>query len=94
MGDEAIWSLEERFWTGGEEHYSGTLDPECAQGHREGARPYEAYCTSTYRAHDRWLLIQHQRRDLGPGGPPAWEPSSSGECPRPSKSGRVSLSSS
>jgi hypothetical protein len=29
---------------------------------REGADPYAAYCTSTYRREsDRWRLIQHQQ---------------------------------
>lgn len=27
--DEELWSLEERFWTGGVEHYERALDPEC-----------------------------------------------------------------
>ena len=33
-----------------------------ARGLRDGAAPYEAYCTSTYRgAGDRWRLVQHQQ---------------------------------
>lgn len=33
-----------------------------ARGLRDGAAPYEAYCTSTYRrAGDHWRLIQHQQ---------------------------------
>ena len=29
MSDDAIWSLEERFWTGGEDHYGSALHPAC-----------------------------------------------------------------
>ena len=29
MADEEAWRAEERFWTGGEDHYRGALDPEC-----------------------------------------------------------------
>ena len=33
-----------------------------ARGLRDGAAPYEACCTSTYRdAGDRWRLVQHQQ---------------------------------
>lgn len=33
-----------------------------ARGVRDGAAPYGAYCTSTYRRDgDRWLLVQHQQ---------------------------------
>lgn len=33
-----------------------------AEGRRDGAPPYRAYCTSTYRKDgDRWRLIQHQQ---------------------------------
>jgi hypothetical protein len=34
-----------------------------ARAEREGASPYEAHCTSTYRrlAHDEWRVIQHQQ---------------------------------
>lgn len=33
-----------------------------ARGQRDGAAPYEAYCTSTYSsAGDRWRLVQHQQ---------------------------------
>ena len=33
-----------------------------AHGKRDGAPPYEAYCTSTYRhAGGRWRLLQHQQ---------------------------------
>jgi hypothetical protein len=33
-----------------------------ARGVRDGAAPYEAYCTSTYRRDgDRWRLVQHQQ---------------------------------
>ena len=33
-----------------------------ARGRRDGAAPYEAYCTSTYRkAGGRWRLVQHQQ---------------------------------
>ena len=32
------------------------------RGRRDGAAPYDAYCTSTYRkADDRWRLVQHQQ---------------------------------
>ncbi len=111
MNDQAIWSLEEQFWTGGEDHYRRALDPKCvmafpapagiiagpriaetlkgaprwssvsmterhtvrpspdivviayqAQGRREDAAPYGAYCTSTYRrSTDGWRLVQHQQ---------------------------------
>ena len=99
---DAIWALEERFWTGGEDHYRSALDPACvmafpapagvmsgpsiaaslaqaprwssvvmsgrhvarpapglivlgyrAQGQRDGAALYEAFCTSTYRSRRR-----------------------------------------
>jgi hypothetical protein len=109
--DEEAWRTEERFWTGGEDHYREALDPACvmafpppagiiagtgiaralagaprwlsvamaerhasrpsddllvlayrARGQRDGAAPYDAYCTSTYRkAGDRWRLAQHQQ---------------------------------
>ena len=29
MTDEEAWRVEERFWTGGEEHYREALDPAC-----------------------------------------------------------------
>ncbi|CAA9272213.1 MAG: hypothetical protein AVDCRST_MAG08-3246 [uncultured Acetobacteraceae bacterium] len=29
MTDEDAWRLEERFWTGGEDHHREALDPEC-----------------------------------------------------------------
>ena len=29
MDDDAIWNSEERFWTGGTDHYQSALDPEC-----------------------------------------------------------------
>jgi hypothetical protein len=29
MTDEEAWRMEERFWTGGEDHYRGALDPAC-----------------------------------------------------------------
>ena len=112
MTDEEAWRAEERFWTGGEDHYSEALDPECvmafpapagimrggaaiarslagvprwasvemaerhvgrptadllvlayrARGSRDGAAPYGAYCTSTYRDDGyRWRLVQHQQ---------------------------------
>lgn len=33
-----------------------------ARGLRDGAAPYGAYCTSSYRRDgDRWLLVQHQQ---------------------------------
>ena len=33
-----------------------------AEGRREGAAPYVAYCTSTYRrSGGRWRLVQHQQ---------------------------------
>ena len=33
-----------------------------ARGERKGARPYEAFCTSTYRATEHgWMLVQHQQ---------------------------------
>lgn len=34
-----------------------------AEGKRDGAAPYNAYCTSTYRRADdgRWRLVQHQQ---------------------------------
>jgi uncharacterized protein DUF4440 len=34
-----------------------------ARAEREGAAPYEAYCTSTYHrlAHEDWRVIQHQQ---------------------------------
>ena len=33
-----------------------------AEGRREGAAPYSAYCTSTYhRSGGRWRLVQHQQ---------------------------------
>ena len=34
-----------------------------ARAQREGASPYEAHCTSTYRrlAHDEWRVTQHQQ---------------------------------
>lgn len=117
--DDALWSLEERFWTGGEDHYARTLDAECvmafpppagilaggrriaeslkgaprwssiamserhvsrptsdvgilaykARGERDGAAPYEAYCTSTYRRDgDGWRLVQHQQTPLSASG--------------------------
>ena len=111
MNEQAIWSLEEQFWTGGADHYRRALDPKCglpfpapagriagpriaetlkgaprwssvsmterhtvrpspdivviayqAQGRREDAAPYGAYCTSTYRrSTDGWRLVQHQQ---------------------------------
>jgi hypothetical protein len=111
MDDDAIWRLEERFWTGGAEHYAAALHPGCvmafpapvgilsgpsigaslagaprwasvemseravtragtaavalgyrALGRREGAEPYDAFCTSTYAATaEGWKLIQHQQ---------------------------------
>lgn len=111
MDDAAVWAQEERFWTAGEDHYAGVLDPDClmafpapaglmagaeiapslaaaprwasvemterriarpgtgllvlgyrALGRRDGAAPYEAYCTSCYRdAGGGWRLIQHQQ---------------------------------
>ena len=114
MTDEEAWRVEERFWTGGEEHYREALDPACvmafpapagimhgagiarslagaprwasvemagrhaarpaadllvlaykARGTRDGAPPYEAYCTSTHRRDgDRWRLVQHQQTPL------------------------------
>jgi hypothetical protein len=37
-----------------------------AEGHREGADPYRAFCTSTYRAdRDTWKLVQHQQTLAG-----------------------------
>lgn len=36
-----------------------------AEGSREGADPYRAYCTSTYRRIGaEWLLVQHQQTPL------------------------------
>ena len=37
-----------------------------ANAQREGAAPYEAYCTSTYRrlGHDEWQVVQHQQTPL------------------------------
>ena len=34
-----------------------------ANAAKEGAAPYEAYCTSTYRrlGHDDWKVVQHQQ---------------------------------
>jgi hypothetical protein len=33
-----------------------------ARGWRDGAAPYDAYCSSAYRrAGDRWRLVQHQQ---------------------------------
>ncbi len=33
-----------------------------AEGQREGATPYLAFCTSTYRADEhRWRLVQHKQ---------------------------------
>lgn len=33
-----------------------------ARGEREGAAPYEAWCSSSYRRDgERWLLFQHQQ---------------------------------
>ena len=111
MTDEDAWRMEERSWTGGEDHRREVLDPACvmafpppagiiqgpgiaqslagaprwssvtmaethagrpsedllvlaykARGRRDGAAPYDAYCTSTYRkAGDRWRLVQHQQ---------------------------------
>ena len=112
MTDDEAWRMEERFWTGGADHYREALDPACvmafpapagiiagagiarslagaprwssvamtetevgrpaadllvlaykARGLRDGAPPYEAYCTSTYhrRGDDRWRLVQHQQ---------------------------------
>ena len=29
MDDGTIWSLEERFWAGGDDHDRSALDPEC-----------------------------------------------------------------
>ena len=29
MTDDEAWRAEERFWTGGQDHYSEALDPEC-----------------------------------------------------------------
>ena len=29
MDDAVAWTLEERFWTGGEDHYRSALDPQC-----------------------------------------------------------------
>lgn len=117
--EDALWSLEERFWTGGEDHYARTLDAECvmafpppagilaggrriaeslkdaprwssiamserhvsrptsdvgilaykARGERDGAAPYEAYCTSTYRRDGGgWRLVQHQQTPLSASG--------------------------
>ena len=110
MTDEEAWRAEERFWTGGEDHYREALDPACvmafpapvgimhsagivrglagaprwssvemaerhaarpaadllvlaykARGLRDGAPPYGACCTSTYRrTSGRWRLVQHQ----------------------------------
>ena len=114
MDDEALWAFEERFWTGGEDHYRSTLDPACimafpapvgimsgsaivqslvgaprwssvafsdrkvarpnaqtivlgyrAVGQREGSKPYEAYCTSSYRGSESgWKLFQHQQTPI------------------------------
>jgi hypothetical protein len=111
MTDDDAWRMEERFWTGGEDHYHKALDPSCvmafpapagiiagpgiaqslvgaprwssvamaephvgrpsddllvlaykAEGRRDGAASYRAYCTSTYRRDgDRWRLVQHQQ---------------------------------
>lgn len=115
MNDGAAWSLEERFWTAGEDHYQAALDPACimafpapagilsgpsiagslagaprwsavemrdrvvarphpgllvlgyrALGSRDGAAPYEAFCTSSYRLTDEgWKLFQHQQTPVG-----------------------------
>jgi hypothetical protein len=33
-----------------------------ARGHRDGAKPYEAWCSSSYRLSEgRWRLFQHQQ---------------------------------
>ncbi len=34
-----------------------------ANAEKEGAAPYEAYCTSTYRrlGHEEWRVVQHQQ---------------------------------
>jgi len=29
MDDDAIWAMEERFWTGSTDYYGSALDPEC-----------------------------------------------------------------
>ena len=40
-----------------------------AMGRREGAQPYEAYCTSSYcRAESAWKLIQHQQTPIQASG--------------------------
>lgn len=115
MDDDAIWAMEERFWTGGEAHYRSALHPDClmgfpapagimsgpaiveglaqaprwsavemsgrhlvrpdpelvvigyrARGLRDGAAPYEAFCTSTYRLTAAgWRLVQHQQTPIG-----------------------------
>ena len=37
-----------------------------AEGRREGAEPYQCFCTSTYRADGgRWTLVQHQQTLAG-----------------------------
>jgi hypothetical protein len=37
-----------------------------AEGHRDGAAPYLAFCTSTYRLEGRtWKLVQHQQTLAG-----------------------------
>jgi hypothetical protein len=70
MGDEAIWSLEERFWTGGEEHYRGTLDPECVMafpgppGILAGTRIIEAL-----RGAPRWSSVSMTERQTGHPSP-------------------------
>jgi hypothetical protein len=110
MTDEQAWAMEERFWTGAEEHYGDALDPAClmvfpgigvldaeasleglnaaprwqsvemearraarpadgliilayhARGRRDGAEPYEAWCSSSYRlAGGEWRLFLHQQ---------------------------------
>jgi hypothetical protein len=128
MVDDAVWQLEERLWTGGEEAYRATLDAECvmafpapagvmtgariaaslaaaprwasvelrgrqtgrparhlvvlgyqARALRDGAAPYEAFCTSTWHSvAGRWLIVQHQQTVVGsPDGQPAAASSSS-----------------
>ncbi|MBZ8131714.1 hypothetical protein CLD20_00370 [Afifella sp. IM 167] len=37
-----------------------------AEGRRDGADPYRAICTSTYRRYkDGWKIVQHQQTPLG-----------------------------
>ena len=63
MDDEAVWSLEERFWKGDEDFYSATLAPECIMAFPAPAGIMTgAQIVESLKGAPRWSSISMEER--------------------------------